>query len=77
MTNWKTIENAPKDGRPVLLWARFKTQPAEKEVQSYPVVGFWHKSIGRWKVFPEDLNRGEELIPTYWVELPKAPNVSD
>jgi hypothetical protein len=61
----------------VLLWARFKTAPAEKDAQTYPVVGFWHKSIGQWKVFPEDLNRGEELIPTYWAELPKAPNISD
>jgi hypothetical protein len=30
MTSWKPIQDAPKDGRSVLLWARLKISPAEK-----------------------------------------------
>lgn len=37
-----------------------------------PIVGFWHKDIGRWKVAPEHLS-GEELIPTYWMKIPEVP----
>ena len=38
-----------------------------------PIVGFWHKSIERWKVAPEHLNREEELGPSHWVEIPEPP----
>ena len=73
MTSWKPIEDAPKDGRSVLLWARLKSAPAERDDLSFPVIGFWHKSSERWKVAPEILNWSEELIPTYWTELPLPP----
>ena len=76
MTSWKPIEDAPKDGRSVLLWARFKSAPAERDDFRFPVVGFWHKSIERWKVAPELLSK-EELSPTYWTELPSEPDMSD
>ena len=36
MTSWKLIEDAPKDGRSVLLWARLKTPPAEQDDIGYP-----------------------------------------
>ena len=36
MTSWKPIEDAPKDGRSVLLWARLKTPPAEQDDIGYP-----------------------------------------
>ena len=55
MTSWKPIEDAPKDGRSVLLWARLKTIPAEQDDIGYPIVGFWLRDIG-WKVAPEFLN---------------------
>ena len=38
MTSWKLIEDALRDGRSVLLWARIKMSPAEKDVLSYPIV---------------------------------------
>jgi len=34
MTSWKLIEDALRDGRSVLLWARIKMSPAEKDVLS-------------------------------------------
>jgi hypothetical protein len=57
MTSWKPIDSAPKDGRSVLLWARLKTAPAEKDAPNYPIIGRWDN--WQWQV----------LIPTYWTEL--------
>jgi hypothetical protein len=74
MRSWKPIEDAPKDGRSVLLWARLKTPPEERDDIGYPIVGFWLRNIG-WKVAPELLNRDEELIPTYWTEIPEPPEL--
>jgi hypothetical protein len=68
---WKPIGNAPKDGTPVLLWARLKISLPSNDF--YPIVGFWHRSIERWKVLPEHLNREEELIASYWIALPAPP----
>jgi hypothetical protein len=39
MTDWKSMEDAPKDGRPVPLWAKLKIAPAEKEIQPF---GFYY-----------------------------------
>jgi len=72
MMNWKPIEDAPKDGTPLLLWARLKSCPPGGE-DFYPIVGYWHRSIQRWKVLPEHLNGDEDLIADYWAELPAAP----
>jgi hypothetical protein len=67
---WKTIESAPKNGRAVLLYARCKTNPDHTFA---PIVGFWNKQLTLWKVAPECLNRGEELIPSHWMEIPELP----
>jgi hypothetical protein len=72
MTDSKTIESAPKDGTPVLLWARLSSYPPEPD-NYFWIVGFWHGSIARWKVAPEQLNAQEELIATRWAPLPKPP----
>ena len=76
MTSWKSIEDAPKDGRSVLLWARLASAPAESDDFSFPVVGFWHIAFERWKVAPALLGE-KALIPTYWTELPLEPDMSD
>ena len=72
MTDWQPLKTAPKDGSPVLLWARLGSHPPEGE-SFFPIVGFWHRSVGRWKVAPEVLNAPEDLIPTYWAPSPKPP----
>ena len=61
MMSWKPIEDAPKDGRSVLLWARLKSAPAEKDAPGYPTVGRWQAT--------RDLLSSAPLIPTYWTEL--------
>jgi Protein of unknown function (DUF551) len=70
MTDWKTIDSAPRDGTSVLLYARCKIYRDENPT---PVVGFWNKAIDQWKVAPEYLNQEEELLPSHWMEIPAAP----
>ena len=72
LTNWKPIETAPRNGTPVLLWARLRSNPPSPD-DCYPIVGFWHASVERWKVSPEHLNREEDLIASHWVALPEPP----
>ncbi len=45
-------------------------------VQEDDIWRVWLRNIG-WKVAPEFLNSDEELIPTYWTELPPEPNMSN
>jgi len=73
VSKWKPIESAPIDGRPVLLWARLKSSPPADD-DFYAIVGFWHRSVQRWKVSPEHLNREEDLIALFWAALPEPPN---
>jgi hypothetical protein len=70
MTGWKAMEDAPKDGRSLLLWAKLKTAPAEKDAPSHPIVGRWDN--WQWQATP-DLLSSAVLIPTYWAEIPEAP----
>ena len=73
MTDWRPIEEAPRDGRSVLLWARLKSNPPERN-DFHPIVGFWHHSIKEWKVWPDHLAAGEVLLPSHWIALPPSPN---
>jgi hypothetical protein len=69
--DWKPIESAPQDGSSVLLWVRLTSVPPENDF--CPIVGSWNKSIERWKVAPELLNKAEVLDARYWTELPNSP----
>jgi hypothetical protein len=73
VTTWRPIDEAPKDGSAVLLWARLKSHPTSSD-DYHPIVGFWHRAIHRWKVSPEQLNRDEDLIASFWASLPEPPN---
>jgi hypothetical protein len=72
MMDWKPIKSAPRDGSSVLLWARLMSTPPGND-DFYPIVGAWNKSIERWKVAPELLNKAEVLDARYWNELPNFP----
>jgi hypothetical protein len=67
---WKPISSAPKDGTRVLLFARLNTDGAKLG----PVVGYWHTTEDEWRLEPHDT--GTELMPTYWMEIPKIPTGS-
>lgn len=71
--NWNPMESAPRNGTPVLLWARLRSNPPSPD-DWYPIVGFWHASIQQWKVSPEHLNREEDLNASHWIALPEPPN---
>ena len=71
MTIWKPIAIAPKTGTRVLLWAQCKSTPPDGIYS--PIVGYWDRSIGQWKVAPEHLNREEELVPSHWSEFSRPP----
>ena len=75
MSNWKPIESAPRDGTPVLLWAQLKSKPPTGD-DFHPIVGFWHRSIDRWKVTPEDLNSEDDLIATYWMSNSRTAEIA-
>jgi hypothetical protein len=72
MMDWKTMKSAPRDGSSMLLWARLTSVPPTND-DFYPIVGSWNKSIQRWKVAPDLLNKAEVLDARYWTELPNSP----
>ena len=74
MTDWKPTESALRDGSSVLLWARLTSVPPGDD-DFYPIVGAWNKSIERWKVVPELLNKAEALDVRFWTELPNSPKM--
>ena len=47
----------------MLLWAQCKSIPRDEDYS--PIVGYWNRSIERWKVAPEHLNSEEELVPSH------------
>ena len=61
------MDNAPKDGTNVLLIARLNIQGEEPG----PVVGHWLKAVEEWRPAPDPLDRGTELIPSFWTEIPE------
>lgn len=66
LSDWQPIETAPKDGTPVMLFARSKlaTAPA-------PVVGWMID--GEWIECCFAPNRPVGLVPTHWQPLPEPP----
>jgi len=67
--NWKPMDSAPKDGTKVLLIVRLNI-PGE---EPGPVVGHWLKAVEEWRVSPDFLDEGTELIPSCWMEIPQFP----
>jgi hypothetical protein len=62
------MANAPKDGNPVLLFARLNIDGAVPG----PVVGFWHLTEHEWRPLPHD-PEGTELYPSHWAKIPDLP----
>lgn len=61
MSEWQPIDTAPADGTRVLV------------LEDSEVFLSWQHRPGRWHT-PDESGRWE-LTPTYWMPLPKIPDV--
>lgn len=66
--DWKPIETAPKDGTPLLLFARCKTATA-----SAPVIGWFVD--GEWIEACYTPNKPVGLVPSHWMRRPDFPAI--
>jgi hypothetical protein len=65
MIDWRPIETAPQDGSSILLWARFRAHPLERD-SFFEVVAYWHgPPVERWKTRDTD----EDLYAEKWAPL--------
>lgn len=63
MSEWQTIETAPKDGDIFLAWERGVS------------MAFWSVEFKKWSDCAEQHFYGDdsEFKPTHWMPLPKPP----
>lgn len=68
---WQSMETAPMDGTPLILFARCKlaTAPA-------PVIGWYHPELG-WIECCFVPNRPVGLVPSAWMPRPAFPGELD
>lgn len=64
---WKPIESAPKDGTPVLLFARLVDAEA-----STRVIGAYLSTFG-WLAQSYSHQTVAQVVPSHWMELPPFP----
>lgn len=69
MTQWQTIDRAPKDGRPILITGGTFTH----ENGDYPDFPLDFVTIGH-RHKDEYVDGVYVYKPTYWMPLPDAPN---
>lgn len=64
---WRPIETAPKDGTPLILFARAKNATA-----SAPVFGWYLSEMG-WIESCFSPNRPVGIVPSHWMPRPEFP----
>ena len=73
VTEWKTIDSAPRDGTRVDLWVPGigrVTDAAWQKADHVPLYG-WHHQAWYDPEWPED---GREWVePTHWMPIPEPP----
>lgn len=67
MADWKPIETAPKDGTPILLFAR-----AINATAPVRIIGWFIASLG-WVEAAFHPNTPAGIKPTHWQPLPEPP----
>lgn len=73
MTEWKTIESAPRD-REVLLWVPAVAVPYMPEFYSAPaycISACWDSAAYGW--WSSVVTGDREINPTHWMPLPEPP----
>lgn len=63
---WQPIETAPRDGSPLLLFARCKSATAPAAI-----VGWYLPNLG-W--IEASFTHPVGIVPFYWMPLPPPPN---
>ncbi len=77
--NWKPIETAPKDGTPIILWAKNLLHGGYGRAGNYVIgrwmqhdIEWWHVDDGKFGPYPL---RGPS--PTYWMPCPDPPEAKE
>jgi hypothetical protein len=69
MPDWQPIKTAPRDGTPVLVWAKWRNAPAG------PVVARWNQRNGEWA--REGTKRAiADGILSHWRPLPHGASAT-
>jgi hypothetical protein len=68
MSEWQSIDTAPKDGTPVLLWTDHEHAIAEWNG------GEWWLIACQEALFDGDRPATVPCRPTHWMPLPKPPS---
>lgn len=64
MSEWRSIETAPDDGRLILAWVRFPSGEGNLNIIQRDVEGEWFDDAG-FELGP--------YMPTHWMPLPEPP----
>lgn len=68
MTEWKTIESAPKGGSRILVWPVFKRSHKGPQITYQIVMVARWNANGYWI-----MEEGRSSRPTHWMHLPEPP----
>lgn len=73
MSEWRTMETAPRDGKPFLAFQPEQEDPYFREAMM--AVMEWHNPSRRFVMSHVDGREYEQEIeyPTYWRPLPEPP----
>ena len=77
-TDWQSMQTAPKDGRPIVLWFYYKpSDDRDKRGEGFQAICKWQEQLQEWvlsynQVKPNGKG-GVVSDPCYWRNLPTAP----
>ncbi|MCA7962541.1 hypothetical protein LGM54_06185 [Burkholderia cenocepacia] len=69
VTGWQPIETAPKDGTPLVMFARYIHATA-----SIVLVASWLEDYGMWVNQSFSCAPIQQVVPSHWMPRPAFPN---
>lgn len=85
MSEWKTIESAPRDGTRIFLWLpEIEGYQRERRIESFWMCGYWANEYGNGQASNVNARPSREygeflaatwepIKPTHWMPLPPPP----